>query len=283
MDSLRVLFCIRRVVDLNNGDTESFTLRNEKGGNMAEDTAKIQQETVETPATSQVEEKTPETEVSETDVNEVSSSKPQETFISEEEAKWAKEWVDLKGSTQDRIKQILEERDEARERTTRQAQEDANRVTPPTQAPVGNDEIDQAIGTLKSRGVVTKDDLDNLFYQIKREKDHERLESKYDGSDGLPKYGRQEVNDYMQRKSIWDPEAAFRDMYFDELMDARKVSVKKGVYTEKPSAPSSQKEEPLTAESFQEKLKGPKGREYLEKLSRDPEKFDKIIQQLSQE
>lgn len=250
---------------------------------MAEE-EKPKQESVETPVTSSVEQKTPEAEVSEIDVNEVSSSQPQETFISEEEAKWAKEWVSLKGSTQDRIKEIIQERDEAKEKVAQIqiAQQDYQRVSQAPVQPISNDEIDQAINTLKSRGVVTKEDLDILFYQIKREKDFERLESKYDGSDGLPKFDKQEVDDYMKRKSIWEPEAAFRNMYFDEFMDARKISQRKGIYTEKPTASSSQKEEPLTIETLREKLRGPKGREYYEKLVKNPVEFDKIIQQLSQ-
>lgn len=242
------------------------------------------QESVETPATSLVEEKTTENNVSQ-DVNEVSSSSPQETKVSQEE----ESWENLKGSTQERIKQILHERDEYREKLSRQAQEDATRVSQYTTTPqqsqsnYSQDEVDKAIDTLKNRGkFATVEDMNALFYVIQKDKDFDRLESKYSGVDGLPKFDRQEVDDYMKRKNIGNPEAAFRDMYFDEFIDARKVSQRKGVYTEKPSAPSSTKEEPLTAETLREKLAGPKGQQYYDKLVKNPAEFDKIIQQLSQ-
>ena len=232
----------------------------------------ITEEKAETPQASPAEEKTPEVTESE---NVVASNPPQETQTTEEEAAWNS----LKGSTQERIKQILHERDDAREKV---AQPTQNQVTQPTYpAQASDDEVIQAANILKTKGnLVSRDELDALVWTLDKEKKHERLADKYSGSDGIsPKYDRSEVEDYMNRKKIWDPEVAFRDMYFDEFTDQKKTQ-KKQVYTEKPTATAG-RDEPLTLESFRSKLKNDPA--YYDKLVKNRDQFDKIIEQLTQE
>lgn len=230
----------------------------------------IDEKTAATSQTSPVEEKTPEVTEKE---NVVASAPPQAQQTTEEEAAWNS----LKGGTQERIKQILHERDELRSKVT-QPQVQTPQPTYPTQA--SDDEVMQAANILKSKAnFVTRDDLDALAWTLDKEKKHERLSGKYSGSDGLPKYDRQEVEDYMNRKKIWDPEVAFRDMYFDEFVDSGKTH-KKQVYTEKPTATAG-RDEPLTLESFRAKLKADPT--YYDKLMKNPDKLDALMKQLTQE
>lgn len=249
------------------------------------DTQSTTQESADTLATSHVEEKTPESILSETG-EKLEESPTQETKeLSADEEQVAKEWLTLSGSTQDRIKQLLRERNEARAKAeqtyTAQVQADASRVAGPT-ADVGDDEIRKAVETLKTKGgMVTKDELYGMWNQVMQEREHDRLESKYSGSDGLPRYDREEVKDYMSRKQIWNPEAAFRDMYFDELSDRQRVDKRRKVITEKPSASATGHEEPITLETFREKLQGPEGRKVYEKLAKNPEKLEALIKQLT--
>ena len=224
------------------------------------------------------------------DVNDVktTSSKSDDQKTSEETA-----CESLKGTTQDRIKQLIHERDEYKSQMT-QAQQDKQWVDQTyqlkSQTVESSDEIDRAVITLKEKGkFATQDDLYALLNQVKMERDHDRLESKYDGQEGLPKYDRSEVRDYMDKKAklgyyIGDPEAAFRDMYFDEFIDAGKKQLKKkpAYTTEKPTASSqTSRNEPTTLESLRAELQSPSGREKYAKLMQNPQKFDALLQQLS--
>ena len=237
---------------------------------------------------SQPDQKSAEDKTDVSDVQQTASSKSDDQKTSEEII-----WDSLKGTTQDRIKELIQERDDYKEKL---AQQDSQRVTqtyqPPNQTTqtYADDEVDRAVATLKEKGkFATQDDLYALVNQVKMERDHDRLESKYDGSDGLPKYDKEEVRDYMDKKAklgnyIGDPEAAFRNMYFDEFVDAgRKQMKKKPAYTsEKPTASSTtSRNEPMTLESFRAELNSPEGREKYAKLMQNPQKFDALIATLT--
>lgn len=249
------------------------------------DTKDVKQEMAETLADSSSEQKTPEIKVSEP-VNQTESQTSQET-LSPEEA----DWNNLKGTTQDRIKQLIRERDDLKNKNSQTDYSQFSQpVPPPSEATVAPEEVRKAADTLRTYGgMASKEDLQNLLWQVETARSHERLETKYDGRDGLPKYDKQEVEDYMNRKAregkpIWDPEAAFRDMYFDEFVDAKRISQRRGTYSEKPASPSSTgREEPLTLESLKEKLSGPNGREFYEKLAKNPEQMNHIISELTKE
>lgn len=237
----------------------------------------INGETADTLQASPAEQQTPEVTENENAV--VASQPPQTQTATEEEAAWNS----LKGSTQDRIKAILHERDELRNKVSVQTPVQMA-VQQPTYAPTqaSDDEVMQAANILKSKaGFVTQDQLDALSWTLDKEKRHERLGEKYSGTNGLPKYDRQEVEDHMNRTKIWDPEAAFQNMYFDEFVDNRKTQ-KKQVYTEKPQAPSG-RDETLTVESLRAQLSGPDKMKVYEKYAKNPEQFDALLKQLTQE
>lgn len=200
------------------------------------------------------------------------------------------EFNSLSGSAQDRIRTIIQERNQLKEQLTRQAQDDNNAVGyssansyQPSQSTSNDAEVQKAAQLLKEKaGMVTREELDRVLARIETDKIHSTLEKEFDGSNDTPRYDRVEVEDYARRHNIWDLRAAYRDMYFDELVDSQKSKQRRSYSpTEKPRASTPQ--EPVTISSIREKLRGPEGRAYYEKLASDPRKFDELLQELAQE
>jgi hypothetical protein len=72
----------------------------------------------------------------------------------------------------------------------------------------------------------------------------------------------------MAETGIYNPEKAYNDLFSDELFDWRMKSVsknKKPTFSERPTAPSQGREEPLTLQGIQERLKQPDGKEWWDK------------------
>ena len=90
---------------------------------------------------------------------------------------------------------------------------------------------------------------------------------------------------HAREKGISDPMAAYRDLYFDEIIDANKrggsTPESKKVTSAKPSKPAGDSRQPIDLDSFREKLNGPKGREFYEKLLANPQEFDEVLKALS--
>lgn len=144
-------------------------------------------------------------------------------------------WNNLKGGTQDRIKSILNERDEYRAQTERlnqfvrtnnpfQQTANMNQSTP---------EVQNAVQKLSEVGIATDEKVDqkinqrigNLIYNFELEK----LESRYDGANGLPKFDRSEYQDFVTRNpkyQNYQPEDVYQKMYEEEILDAKVKSYK---------------------------------------------------------
>jgi hypothetical protein len=183
----------------------------------------------------------------------------------------------------EKIKRMGEELDHWKNIASRFAQTDARAVqTPSPQYPRA--EVDQAISTLKQAGMVTKDELNDVLTRLHWDQLHTRNESQVNSNSNLPKYNRDEVEEYARDKGISDPMAAYRDMYFDEIVDSMKRNAprSKSMTTERPSKPNNVSREPLTLDSFREKLQGPDGAKFYEELAKDPAKFDHILKQLAE-
>ena len=155
--------------------------------------------------------------------------------------------------------------------------------------PYPDQEVEQAFSTLRQRGMVTRDELDEVMLRIDWDRTHDRNEAEINrrGSN-LPRYDRAEVEAHARRKDLADPMAAYRDLYFDEILDSAKRGDYRGtpskrVSTAKPTRASDTDREPLTLDSFKGKLRGKEGREYYEKLLQDPDQFDDVIRQLSEQ
>lgn len=83
--------------------------------------------------------------------------------------------------------------------------------------------LDEVKQVLKQLGYVTKEEVEA---ELKREREDaqlnlelSRLESRYNGKDGLPKFDRQKVIDYAIQNGITNPEAAYRQLHFDKIVD----------------------------------------------------------------
>lgn len=230
------------------------------------------------------EEETPSAPTAEKETTEgesVAPSKEEETpkTFSEEELEWSK----LKGSTQDRIRQLIQERNEERNKRiqTEGVRQPAPEIPPaplpntgyanqqPTNEQMTAEQI-QAVQSLRKYGIVTQEDLQAVRDRLILDSEYQRLESVYAGKDERPKFDRVEVEDHMRKTGIYNPEKAYKDLYEEELFDwklkrTQKEEKGKEPYTTKPKASSTGKGEPITAESVREKLSSPGGREWWEK------------------
>ncbi len=100
---------------------------------------------------------------------------------------------------------------------------------------------------LKELGFVTKEEAEAARKQQEQDaalsQSLSRLEGKYDGKDGLPKFDRQQVVDFAIANGISDPEAAYRQMHFDKIIDwnvKNALSKTGGVKSEKSDGSGSQ-------------------------------------------
>ena len=139
---------------------------------------------------------------------------------SEEEAKILSEWRNLKGNTQERIRQLIEERNQALAKAQPEETPPAPNVVQQQQL---TEEAKRAIDFLKSSGAIFKEDFDQYMNDLRNqmflETQHAKLESRFDGSEGRPKYDRVVVQDHMKAKGLWDPQVAYDDLYREELTD----------------------------------------------------------------
>lgn len=163
----------------------------------------------------------------------------------------------------------------------------------PQPAPIGGypqDEVQRAVQTLKSQGFVTEEVLqrfaENLTSQFNTraewDRQHSKNEADINRSKGnLPHYDRDEVEQYAREHGLASPLAAYRDMYFDEIVDSYKRTSPKssGVTSNRPSKPDNTSKEPLNLESFREKFLT--DRKFQDELRNNPGKFDEIMKELA--
>lgn len=143
-----------------------------------------------------------------------------------------------------RFKQVLEERNEYKKTTeelkaelselkelvlARQTETNSSEFTSDELAAI--EKIDKA---LKSRGYLTKDVLDATNSQQKTAMQLEKMENKYDGSNGYPKFDPSEVLAYSRKKGISDLEDAYFSLHRQAIIQ---VEAKR----ESPQVPTSEK------------------------------------------
>jgi hypothetical protein len=189
-------------------------------------------------------------------------------------------WSDLKGSTQDRIKQILKERNEERAVRERyetllrtQTQGGQTETTTNTATP----EVATAVQGLRSIGFPTSEDVDAKINQslsgMVYNMELDRLESKYSGDDGKPKFDKDEYQDYISRHPQYrgyTPEDVYSKMYEEELFDwriqhnSRSTTATRTTPSLRPTK-TQVREEPLTRELIEQRLKEPDGRAWYDR------------------
>lgn len=243
--------------------------------------AKSKPESAETQGASSADKKTPAKDSEDTVSKDV--KKP--------ESEVEEEWANLKGSTQDRIVQLVRRAKAAEtELAKAQSQPPGNFVPQDSKPEPSQEDVKQAvkqlIKPLKDEGVVTKEEFDSFQNRMYLDYEHNRLKSKYAGSDGGPKYIPEEVEDHARTHGFGgNLEAAYSDLYRDELIDLeiKKRGYKKPkTYTEKPGASVKLGEEPLSIATLRKKLRNPDGSLNVDWWAKNKDKIEPLLGKLAQ-
>ncbi len=191
------------------------------------------------------------------------------------------EFNSLKGPTQARIKKLIQERNE----WMGKAQQPVIPPPPPVYAQNPPD-VQDAVQKLRGVGMATQDDVKsevlNTINQFRFGLELDKLEGRYSGEDGRPKFDRDEYSDYVSRHPEYRdylPEDVYQKMYREELMD---WEVNQGTPTKQTTRPlkptrTTSKEEPMTIESIQQRLKAPDGRQWYEA---NIDKINAVVQEM---
>ena len=185
------------------------------------------------------------------------------------------EWNKLSGPVQKRVRTLLDERNELRAKVqTIETQvpyaETPAPATTQTQE-VMTPEQQQAVENLRKFGILTTQDLQKVEDKMTLDNEYTRLETRYSGDDGKPVFDRSEVERHMRDTGIYNPEKAYEDLYRDELFDWRsnqkshRSETPRQTYSERPSASTVSKTEPLTVDGLRQRLAQPDGREWWDK------------------
>lgn len=163
-----------------------------------------------------------------------------------------------------------------------------DRMAPPPPPPpmsTASPEVQKAIEYLRELGFTHKDDLSRELQALKDQEvlnsEHFRLASGYDGSDGRPKYDKNEVEDYMRQSGVYNPEAAYKLLHEPELTDwalkKAESTRKQRPYVERANSSALNRDDnTITRDVIAEWMKTPEGRMKYEK---NREKILKLMQQ----
>ena len=208
-------------------------------------------------------------------------------------------WNDLKGSSQDRFRQMAKMANEARAQAERERIERERLMSTyggrvPTPPIDNNPGVQDAVKQLSQIGIATREEVQetvnrtvgNLVYNF----DFEKLEGRYDGSNGLPKFDRDEYEDFIARHPQYrgyEPVDVYEKMYSDEILDYKlrnqNANQGQGAASRQTTASlrptkTQVREEPLTPELIEQRLNRPDGREWYEK---NKEKISSVLASMS--
>jgi hypothetical protein len=174
------------------------------------------------------------------------------------------EFNKLAGSTQDRIKKLVQDKRELLERNRRL--ETIQGSVPPPPPGVVNPDVKSAVEKLDEVGIATKDytkeQINESLASLRYENEINRLTDKYSGAKGEPQFVREEYEEFVsshpQYKNYF-PEDVFKEkMFRDEFLNLevaeRQSPESKGTKTLKPTKTQVTKES-LTPEYIEEQLK----------------------------
>ncbi len=145
----------------------------------------------------------------------------------------------------DRFKEVNEEAKRYKAeleaiRLEREEQERLANMTPDER--VQQQQLEVAKETLKKLGFVTKEEQQRMLQEEKARNffisEVNRLEGKYDGSDGMPKFVAQDIAQYMDELAskgqyISDPETAYKLKNLDQIAEIRARQQRSSTYSEK--------------------------------------------------
>lgn len=204
--------------------------------------------------------------------SETSTEDESEVDNSEETKEESTEQKTKSRTAESRIDELTGEKKNLEEQLEK-AKADSKTPMPPTDGKV-SPEVQRAVDQLKSLGFVSKDDLDDRLRATEDRSTlnslHTGLESRYDGSDGRPKYDRKEIELFMKDKGIWEPQIAYDSLNKDELLDFElkkaEENKKQKPYVEKQGQTQVDREgDAITREKINEWMKTPEGKAKYEK------------------
>lgn len=186
-------------------------------------------------------------------------------------------WNNLSGAAQERFRQVTRENNALRQRLETPVQTQNYPQIPVNGADSKTPEVEAAVRRLSQVGIATKDEVNSVVDQklagLIYNQEIVRLESKFSGDNGLPKFDRDEYNDYVARHPQfrnYAPEDVYEKMYSPEILDWKMQNAGKSP-TSARAANSSLKptrtqvrEEPITPESIETRLQQPDGRQWYE-------------------
>jgi len=122
-----------------------------------------------------------------------------------------------------------------------------------------------------------KDEIENMEARMILDSERMRLEQAYGGEDGRPKYEHEKVMKHARATGIYNPEAAFENLYKAELTDwaIKNAEGAGSTFVEKPSSSAAPETGQLTKESLARILATPDGRKWYDANR------DKILSALS--
>lgn len=95
--------------------------------------------------------------------------------------------------------------------------------TPPSSSASLDPKVQKAVEYLKGLGFVHKQEMEDRIRTAEDKavlnSEHVRLGNIYSGSDGRPKYDREEVENYMRKHAVYDPQVAYDQLHKSELLD----------------------------------------------------------------
>ena len=138
----------------------------------------------------------------------------------------------LSGSAQERVQELATRARRAEEALDA---ERASRYIPPAPQQESAPDKEQALRTLEQAGVATQSTVDTklsqAFNELRWDMENTRLNSKYTGEIGEPKYDRTEVEDYIRTHpqfKYYAPEDVFKfKMYPDEFSNVETKEVRR--------------------------------------------------------
>lgn len=177
------------------------------------------------------------------------------------------EFNKLPGHTQERVRELLRRAKDAETRLAASVS-----YIPPAPNTLASDQ-QQAINTLSQFGIATDEKVDKKLAEglnsLRWDMEQTRLSQKYVGTGGEPQYVREEVEDYIRNHPQYQgyaPEDVFRyKMFPDEFLnlELQKGSPKTKTSSIKPTKAET-RQEALTPEYIEERLKQPDGQQWYE-------------------
>ena len=207
-------------------------------------------------------------------------------------------WNDLSGGSQDRFRAITRDLNEYR-RKEQEWQEEKLRLSATNQSSrfsdtsedPNNPEVQDAIRRLSKFGIATKEDVQaeigKYFNGFVYRSELEKLESRFDGSNGLPKFDRNEYEDYIARYPqyrSYEPSDVYEKMYADEILDSKLQDRNGGTTSTSQTANSSLRptrtqvqQEPWTPELIEQKLQSLGPSERIAWLEKNRDKINTVL------